>query len=327
LFLLLFFSWISTKKVTVNKTDTGSLILKSGFENGVMISEDMRRISGSDVSGYDWGAASSWIRSSGFTYVISNGRKISDYMESFIERRIGPKGNETNILCLKNKADDPENSAVSRTELSFFGKKAPDDFKEGYVRYWMKLQDNIDQIFSFEEETPFYMIMEWKEPDSGVRKSDEECNACCDASKGGTNNYRININLKKDKNSAKFYWLITGEHPQPCRVTEWSFANKEIEVPFGKWFKVEAYMKKDAVRGRVFFAVNEKVVLDTDFTKPAGFTGRTQHNDNPMHLAFWSTMKNYHSMQWNKKGPISQWYDDFELWTGFPPGHPIRGRN
>jgi len=100
--------------------------------------------------------------------------------------------------------------------------------------------------------------------------------------------------------------------------------NPKAKVPLGKWFLVEAYMKKDAIAGRVYFAVNGKVVLDTDQTKPQGFTGRTQHADNPLELRFWSPMKNYHHMDWNKQGPVSQWYDDFELWTDFPPNHPAR---
>ena len=33
-------------------------------------------------------------------------------------------------------------------------------------------------------------------------------------------------------------------------------------------------------------------------------------------------MKNYHGMDWNRQGPVSQWYDEFELWSDFPPGHP-----
>jgi hypothetical protein len=81
-------------------------------------------------------------------------------------------------------------------------------------------------------------------------------------------------------------------------------------------------MKKHATNGRVYFAVNGEVVLDTHQTRPKDFTGRTQHADNPLELRFWSPMKNYHSMAWNRRGPVSQWYDDFELWTSFPPGHP-----
>jgi hypothetical protein len=32
-------------------------------------------------------------------------------------------------------------------------------------------------------------------------------------------------------------------------------------------------------------------------------------------------------MAWNREGPVSQWYDDLELWSGFPPGHPALSEN
>ena len=64
-------------------------------------------------------------------------------------------------------------------------------------------------------------------------------------------------------------------------------------------------MKKHPTNGRVYFAVNIELVLDTDITKPDGFTGRTQHINQPLHLHFWSPMKNYHGMEWNKKVNIS----------------------
>jgi hypothetical protein len=222
---------------------------------------------------------------------------------------------------LTNKADDPDNSATSRVELSFFGKRNNERFREGYVRYWMKLQNNLGNMFPEDEDAPWYMILEWKEPNSKNIKSAEECKTCCDAKAGGTNNYRINIHISKEKNAKNFSWLITGEQPQPCRKKEWEYVNKEIAVPLGEWFLVEAYMKKHETDGRIYFAVNGQVVLDTDKTKPAGFTGRTQHRDNPLPLGFWSPLKNYHDVKWNKNGPVSQWYDDFELWDGFPKGH------
>jgi hypothetical protein len=321
LFLLIAFSCKANEPAATGETH-GRLLLKSGFENGVSVSSDKLRMTGSDVAGYSWDQAPDWIKSSGFVYLVKPDKNLADYMDSFLEKTTGPQGKETTVLCMKNKADDPDQPADSRNEFSFFSKEKPDDFKEGYVRYWMKLQDNLNELFSFEEEAPWYMIMEWKEPDSGIRKSKEECETCCNADKGGTNNYRININLKKDKNSDQLYWAIRGEHPQPCRVTEWIYADKTTGVPLGEWFLVEAYLKKDAVDGRVYFAVNGQVVLDTDVKRPEGFTGRTQHKDNPLPLHFWSPLKNYHAMSWNRKGPVSQWYDDFELWSSFPPEHP-----
>jgi hypothetical protein len=185
----------------------------------------------------------------------------------------------------------------------------------------MKLQADLPDRITRAKSTPWYMIMEWKEPNSGIKHSEEACRAAGEGPPG-SNNYRINIGIQRAAGATNFRWIIHGQHPQPCRKTEWSYTNPEIDVPLGQWFLVEGYMKQHALQGRVYFAVNGKVVLDSNRTRPSGFTGRTQHADNPLELRFWSPLKNYHSMDWNRDGPVSQWYDEFELWTDFPPGHP-----
>ncbi len=305
----------------------GQLLLKSGFEADVRLTDDMLDIVGVDRdSGGDWDAAPAWIESSRFAYIVNKDKVLSDYMFSLIETMIGPHGNETRVLRLENRADDPDHSSTSRNEYSFFMKKPPEGYEEGYVRYWMKLQDNLPALAPNHKATPWYMIMEWKEPDSGIRKSAAECKACGEGA-GGSNNYRINIGIHREAEATDFRWHLIGEHPQPCRKTEWSYTNPDVPVPLGRWFLVEAYMKKHATAGRVYVAVNGRVVLDTRVTTPKGFTGRTQHADNPLPLKFWSPMKNYHSMDWNRQGPVSQWYDDFELWSSFPPGHPALREN
>jgi len=303
-------------------------LLKSGFEPSVAVTQDMSDISGVDqISGFDWDATPLWIESSRFVYLVNRNKKITDYMASLIETGIGPYGNKTHVLCMQNKIDDPDHGSTSRNEYSFFMKPMPDGYSEGYVKYWMKLQNNLEELVPKGKASPWYMIMEWKEPNSGIRRSAGECRKI-QQGPGGSNNYRININIRREQDASTFRWHITGQHPQPCRKTEWVYTAPEATVPLGRWFLVEAYMKQHATDGRVYFAVDGRVVLDTDITRPRGFTGRTQHATNPLPLKFWSPMKNYHSMDWNRAGPVSQWYDDFELWSGFPPDHPaLRNRD
>lgn len=319
LFILIFLSLYGKSQSKAG----GTLLLKSGFENGVSISGDLINISGSDVAGYSWTDVKEWVSSTRFQYIVQS-TPLQEYQESVIEKAIGPKGNETKVLRLINKKNDPATSSTSRTEFSFYGKSGPDEYKEGYVRYWLKLQDNLPELVDLSTDSPWYMIMEWKEPNSGIRNSASECEAIGEKP-GGSNNYRININAFRYANSTDLYWQINGEHPQPCRAREWTYINQTIKVPLGEWFLVEAYMKKDISQGRLYFAVNGEVILDTDVYRPEGFTGRTQHATNPMRLHFWSAMKNYHDMRWNSQGPVSQWYDDIELWSSFPPGHPGHG--
>jgi len=301
----------------------GTLLLKSGFEEGVRVTQDMSRITGVDrQSGGDWDATPAWIASGRFVYAVRKSKTLSDYMASSIETMAGPHGNMTRVLRMENKATDPDSApTIGRNEYSFSMKPPPDEYREGYVKYWMKLQDNLAELLPNDKPTPWYMIMEWKEPDSGSRKSAAQCEACGEMA-GGSNHYRINIGIYRPQKATKLRWHLTGEHPQPCRKLEWAYLNPTVEVPLGRWFLVEAYMKKDATAGRVYFAVNGAVVLDTQVTRPEGFTGRTEHADHPLPLQFWSPLKNYHGMAWNRRGPVAQWYDDFELWSGFPPGHP-----
>jgi len=305
----------------------GRLLLKSGFEGAVRVTEAMTDITGVDSeSGFDWDATPAWIDSSRFVYLVQKDKTLRDYMASSIETLAGPYGNPTRVLCMQNKADDPDHRSTSRNEYSFFVKPEPEDYREGYVRYWMKLQANLRELIPQDRATPWYMIMEWKEPNSGISKSAAECKACGERP-GGSNNYRINVHIRRAAAESEFRFYLTGEHPQPCRKTEWTYLNPDVEVPLGRWFQVEAYMKKHAAAGRVYFAVDGQVVLDTNVTRPAGFTGRTEHADNPLPLRFWSPMKNYHHMAWNHAGPVSQWYDDIELWSSFPPGHSALRRN
>ena len=252
----------------------GQLLLKSGFEGDVRVTADMQDITGADPeSGSDWGATPEWIESSHFVYLVGKDKPLADYMMSSIETMTGPHGNETHVLRMENRADDPDQQSTSRNEYSVFMKRPPHEYREGYVRYWMKLQGNLEELLPNDKATPWYMIMEWKEPDSGIRKSAAECRQCGEKA-GGSNNYRINIGIHREAGAAKFQWYLTGEHPQPCRKTEWTYANPDVEVPLGRWFLVEAYMKKHPTAGRVYFAVNGQVVLDTRITQPAGFTGR-----------------------------------------------------
>jgi len=222
---------------------------------------------------------------------------------------------------------DGSTTSTTRNEFSFMGKSNP-AYIEGYFKCWVKLP-NLKALVSTAEYGPWYLVTEWKEISSGIKYTAEQCSPL---EKGGSNNYRINFNVQKKSNSDLFQWYILAEHPQPCREIEWTYMHPTAAVPLDEWFLMEGYMKKHATDGRVYLRVNGEVILDTDVTKPVGFTGRTQHADNPLYIGFWSPLKNYHNFSWNEDNlrvngtrAISQFYDDFELWNGFPPGHPGLG--
>jgi len=171
------------------------------------------------------------------------------------------------------------------------------------------------------ERSPFYILMEWMERVSP--SNTEEATRRSDGDDVGTSNYRIHVGIEKPKGSALYYWVVRAEQVRPWRRAEWKHLSNEHPVRFGEWMLVEAYFKKHRSKGRVFLAVDGEAILDTLYHRPKGFSGRTEHRTNPQPLKSWAVMKNYHDMRWNESGAVSQWYDNFELWSSFPPGYRL----
>ena len=280
----------------------GTLQFRSGFEAETTVSEysrngkrHMHRITGEDAeTGYDWDdlpCAEAY-----FVYIIGD-EAPNDYVTTDIQTVEGIDGKPTQALHMSVKGDYAPGKSTSRNEFSlFYDASGPNAYEEGYVKYWMRLED--DFIERFPTERPNWrMMMEWKEPNSGTTTE-----------KGGTNNYRINIHIVM--RNGRPLWQTIGQEVQPVRITEWEETNEAHEVPVGRWFQVEAYMKKHATDGQVFFAVDGETICD--------YRGRTEHKDNPLPLRFWSIFKLYHGTKWIEKEPTHQWIDNVELWSGFP---------
>jgi len=311
-------AWISVLSATTAGEPPGRLLFQSGFESDTSVDAEMKRLLGMDrATGYDWQVYPDWIADARFVYLVRDPR-LRDFVESRIITADGPHGTPSRVLEMRSSKDDPRQSSTTRNEFSWFSHAAPHDFREGFVRFWLKLED-LRAFIPEDQEHSWYMIMEWKEPPSNDRWSLEKCRKL-GVQPPGSNNYRINIGLEKRAGSG-FCWRIMGQQAHPFRKTEWTYENRTVPVPLEQWFLVEAYLRKDRSRGRVYFAVNGKVVLDTDVTCPDHFTGRTEHATNPLPLKFWSPLKMYHGKDYWQVRPTIQWYDDLELWSSFPPGY------
>lgn len=289
----------STDRGTVR---VGTLLFKSGFGPSTSITDDLSDIVGTDsATGFSWEDTPGWIRESRFEHVVAPENDVSDFMHAEIVDMEGPHGTVTEVLHLQNAGDDPDQPATSRNEYIFFADDPPDDFDEGYVRYWTRLQEDLDSVIPADRAAPLYYLMEWKE-----RVSEER------GWEAGWSNFRINLGLSKDAHSTDLYWVASARQIQPERRTEWQVRNAEVAVPLGEWFLLEVYLKKHPVDGRLYVAVDGEVVFDV--------TARTEHATDPQPLRYWAVFKLYHPEDWLARGPTSQWYDDLEIWTGFPEG-------
>ncbi|MBN2814159.1 MAG: hypothetical protein JXQ80_08785 [Bacteroidales bacterium] len=286
------------------------LLFKSGFEEGTEIVKqgNAHVFRGKDISsGFCWDKTN--LKGSMRFFYLA-GEEPERYISTRIEKVPGRDGMPTNALYMAVKGDLPDDNfgVVTRNEFSFFPDTA---FHEGYVSFWMKLQGNLTDVAPNTKESKqlsYYgldswrMIMEIKEPNSGVSISGR-----------GTNNFRISFFIARDSVTGNMYWLLRAEMPQPVRKIDWEIANREVEVPIGEWFKMEAYFKKDRENGRVWWSVNGHEIAD--------YHGRTEHPDTPLPVKFWSFFKLYQDEKWFEKGEVYQWIDDFEFWDGFPEGH------
>lgn len=277
------------------------LLFASGFAEGTEITPDLLDIVGTDSeTGFSWDDTPGWVESTGFFYAIRDAADIPELMTTEIIEADGPTGSPSRILHLVNRGDDPEEPATSRNELSFFGREEGTTFDEGYIRYWTRLQPNLDEVVPDGVAPNLYYLMESKDRAPGKTGTGS-----------GHSGFRINIGLSQDPETRKLFWVATGEQVQPQRIIDWQSRNEQVEVPLGEWFEIEAYMRRHPTDGRVYLAINGETVFD--------LTVSTQHRDSPRELLFWSPFKLYHDPAWGSAGPTEQWYDDLEIWRGAPP--------
>lgn len=282
--------------------EAGRLLFRSGFEHGVRVeanSEGRVTLAGGAEGESDW---TSDLPGSNAYFVYLTGKENPDnYTATHIEQVTDRHGQPTRALYMSVTGDYPGDKATTRNEFSIFG---PISSSQGYARHWMKYPADLVDHYP---PGSWRMLMEWKEPDRGTGRTEH----------GGTNNWRMNINLRWDKVFGQPYWMVQGQQVQPLRQNEWTFEDRRTPVPQGEWFLVEVFWRKHPVRGRLYFAVNGEEICD--------YQGRTEHAANPLPLKFWSVFKNYHGRDWLEKGPTGQWVDDLEIWSDFPPGHPKSG--
>jgi hypothetical protein len=295
----------TTTQAPIPPAGPGELIFSSGFSEGTEVAADLSDLHGVDAeTGFSWDDTPAWIDRSEFYYAVRDPDQVSEFMDTDIIEAPGPAGDPSRVLHLVSKGNDPDQSATSRNEFSLFGKDEPDDFQEGFVRYWTKLQPDLASVVPADEDSRLYYLMEIKDHTLGEEGTGE-----------GFSSFRMNIGLAQDAESRDLYWVATGEQVQPVRQIEWQARNASVDVPLGEWFLVEAYYKRHPTDGRVFLAVDGEVVFDV--------TARTQHRDDPQPLNFWSVFKLYHDPSWWAAGPTEQWYDDLEIWTSFPPDYAV----
>ena len=143
-----------------------------------------------------------------------------------------------NQKCLFAKIieDDPTKSGTSRAQLSIRFKDST-DLGVYHTRQRMYLNPEIEHLENYPDDITWFTLFEiWNER-----------NPNWDGSESGSARWGLSINKEKGVGS-KLFWRFKGETMQPESdgknyLIPKSY-NKNVSIPFGKWFTLDFYMKR-----------------------------------------------------------------------------------
>ena len=260
-----------------------NLLFKSGFEEDSEIVLWTKVYTNKhSIEGFDGGF--SWPDDlpgdgnySHFVYLVEHGKDISEFIQTDIATVIGRDGKSTRALYQAVKKDDPDDSELTRNQYNMYP-SATNKFDQLYVRYWIKLQSNLDIIMP---SPSWRMLTEWYE-------SGED--------------YRFNLMVTRPWNGGDLKWTLKGVILKPEKIDDFLEFNEQIPVPVGEWFLLELFWKHSSgPDGQILVKVNRQEVFN-----------RTGRNKLDSEILAFSVFKCY------GRTDYYQWIDDFEVWDNIP---------
>jgi hypothetical protein len=229
-----------------------------------------------------------------FTYLVSSGRNLGDFVNTRIETVPGRDGQPTRALMGELIKQDPTLFADNTRNQFGLYPKATDT--QAYMRYWIRLQPDLGTVVLPAGQTRSRQLMEWKEQGPPGQRSD----------------FRWNINVKRSPGTQLFWWVKAQFGDLQDSPPAWECVST-VPVPVDQWFLLEVFWKLDTVNGRVWGAADGQTFVD--------YHGRTQNDDG---LFVWWPFKVYVGGQLHEISgtpgytSIHQWVDDVEVFDDIP---------
>jgi len=289
-------------------TTGGELQFKSGFEPNTYLTSST--IKGTDNSAplgiNDWDSLSDylpWAKYSSF-YLEGGSMNITE----------DPTGADNLVLHFHNTEIVNGHSRTQWTlkQVSGWSDDGQQNlFDQQFYRYRMYIPEEISTLFSYSEWARWYMIWE-----SHTWESE---------------NTRHGVYIRKDTNSNHWYFRVLQESPEGCHGNPsncdyywenngaWAptYNGQNVAVPFGQWFTFEVFFKYHELNGEFYVAVTRE---NNPRQIVAHFIGQTQYGTK---LRDQMVFKFYHDSEYINRLPngTHQYYDDFEIWSDYPPGY------
>jgi hypothetical protein len=294
----------STNSGPISPPQDGELLFQSGFEPNVVFAsrsaeagtiQDIDQSSPSELN--DWDKLP--------IYLDWMATQIS-YVEGGNLALVQDPTDPTNrVLQLKNTRDEGGHarSQWSMRQADSWGDTGGQNiFDKQFYRQKMYIPAETETLFSFGQWSRWYMIWE-----SHAWADDQT---------------RHGVYIKKDSNSNHWYFQVVQENPEGYQNVKWeNTANQHVAVPFGQWFTFDVFFKYHDTDGAFYVAITtdgqgRQVVAD--------YRGKTKYGNKMFNQ---TVFKLYHHtdilnrMQNLGFDGTTQYYDDFEIWSNFPPGY------
>ena len=273
------------------KDNKATLLFKSGFEKGVYIdtnavkdSEDYAFIRGEDKqTGYSWPIDILGSSESALHYVNNDGNAL----KAKIVSTKGHRGRKTRVLYNSMKYN-----VTDSTQLPYEILKVKESQKDIYIRYWMKIDDNM-----LGQKDKWRALFEYKTKDYK------------DPGENGTG-FRLISYIYTDK-KGKLSWHFQGDEDSKTPMWECDTltptkecSNSKVPVVTNEWFLTEYYWHwSNGEDGLAWWKINGKLV--------GKHHGATTRNHNPIDFIILTQL-------YGDANPKEQWIDDIEIWEDFP---------
>ncbi|RTE09204.1 carbohydrate-binding protein [Paenibacillus whitsoniae] len=297
----------------------GSVIFQSGFESGSTLSQlDAQDddITGTDTS---YSTKNNWVTDLegnaqiGTFKIQYEGGAATDRYASIITDP-AYSGNKVLHYWLKNAAIQDNGFMKGRIQTSIYDEPGnpQQSLNEMYYKVRLKLHPDMQKLESFSNAIPWLTLAEfWNDP----------------TWTGSSYPFRITFGLNKDANAGSnqpLYFSVSSENmDNNTRVEVWRSDAKSFTVTYNQWITLEFYYKKgDATTGRFYVAAtpsggSRQILFDVK-----NWTYNT-NNPSPVGLANFNPMKLYTGEEYidhirNNGGIMQLYWDNFELWNGWP---------
>ncbi len=298
------------------KAQAANLLFSSGFEGTTALNPPYgcwgtgcwQDIVGTDSStGFTW-PPNIWGGGSNFFLLADapvDAASIRDYMFNQILTVTGHKGTQTRTLYSQMTqsgccgGDATQGQGATSNDLLLQPANEAGDL---YISYWFKFQPDLLQQL-----TP----QNWRFLSSFKSAGD----------------FRAAIDVVTWGNVAP-YWLILGDNAAGALPYQefWRVENRSIEVPIGRWFKLEVFWHRSGNftnnGGRYWVAVDGQPIADVSsgnlsnvICAPPCNTSMMGVSNAPIDRIFVSG--NYGGGPY----PMYYWLDDLQIWDGFPPAN------